>query len=156
MTDEAPKLLKGEKTRGYANRLFEILDRDAKDRVIAGKRYKLWQGRLVETCQSIGVPLGVERRVSKLLEEIGSIEILQRGNAHYPSMVAVLEAPTTDRWEIFSTQKSLTGQPTIATLSREVRDLSEAMGGVVLSDVLVNIEDRLVNLERAVKELSGK
>lgn len=138
------------KTQSYANALYAAFDSTANDRVVAGKVYRIWEGSLIETCHSVGIPRGVERRVTKLLESIDCIELLQRGSKGYPSIMALLQAPTGDLWAK-SRDIRLTERPTAARLAVDVRSIKQSLGGVDLGEVLKNHEERISGIESILR-----
>lgn len=139
------------KTQSYANALYELMDNNAVKRVVAGQSYKVWEGPLTKTMQSIGVPQGVERRVTRLLEELDCIQILQRGSRTYPSVVALLAPPTADRWDDFRS-RGLTTRPTAARLAAEVKDIKKMLGGGDIAAILINFEERIVGIESVLRK----
>lgn len=137
-------------TQSYCNALYAVMHENSRVINIDGVEGRVWNGPIVETCLSVGIPGGSYRRVTKQLETLGCIEFVQRGARSYPSAVLLNYAPTEQVWQAAG-RRHLTNAPTSARLAGRVKELETRIGGVNLATALVNIEKRL----RALESLAG-
>jgi hypothetical protein len=151
---EQPKLL------SYCASLYDYMTAHSIASVDeVGADRNVWRGRLVATCDELGIPRGGYNRVVTLLRNLGCIELATRGYSgktlsefilHYP--------PTQERYAaaiVKSSLERLTAKPTLDRLSADIQDLARQLGGINLIDAFSNIEDRLKKLETAVRELKA-
>lgn len=141
MPNEQPKL------HSYAAAFYAHMADNAEDRIIRGNRYVVWNGFVGETARSLGIPKGTENRILKSLTDMGCIEVLVRGAPSHPTLIVLFKPPTSDLWEQIRQTPSLTRAPTLATMRRELRDISQQLGGVNLKKIIKNFEDRIDTIE---------
>lgn len=140
------------KTQEYSNALYAHMLENSEEVVLDGKVILRWRGSLTKTCRELGIPEGVDSRVIRPLEAMGCIQILQRGVRNYPTVIALLETPTADRWENRH-EGALTSRPSLDRLAREVREIQRTLGGVALGKVLESFDQRIQSIEADVKKL---
>lgn len=157
MSDEFPLTKAPSKTHSYAAALYDVMDKAAEMRQTDGGEVRLWTGFIRQTCDELGIPQGVYRRVLSLLEDCGCLQILQRGVRGYPSLIALLKVPTAEVLESGG-RGDLTRRLNPAMLESSVRNMQEQIGGLNVADALVNIEQRLKAIEAwiARQETNGK
>lgn len=134
------------KTHSYANAFYAHMADNAVDRVIDGKPFKVWEGSITKTCRELGIPAGTERRVIRPLEQMGAIQMLSRGVANYPTIIALIRPPTEELWADVS-GLPLTGRLSYDRLVRKVEEIERQLGGVNLAEVLKDHNRRLTRLE---------
>jgi hypothetical protein len=86
------------------------------------------------------------------LEAMDCIQLLQRGVSNHPTVINLLRPPTEELWGEY-VDLGLTSRPTLASMSREVRDIKRTLGGVNLGEALLNLDRRLTVVEAFI---SGK
>jgi len=109
-------------------------------------------GKLTKVYNSLGISSSMYSRIKRILMGTKSIEILQRGTGAQPSIILLHGAPDP---EIFS-RKDLTAPRTFATLLGTLENRVETLEGwresmpFSISEVLLDYEIRIVQLERAI------
>lgn len=146
---------------GYMASLYDAMSTEAMSlEAEDGQQTLIWQGRLIATCTSVGIPEGYYKKVVDALRKLGSIEIVSRGKRGSTLTVIVLRYPPTEELYEDAIVKSgwegLTSQPSLDTLAAQVRDILKSIGGLSIVDAFKNQEDRLVTLETATKALQEK
>lgn len=141
--------------------LYALFDEQSTIREVGGDEFKVWEGKLVETCLSLGIPYGSYRRNVEVLEIIGSVQVLASGTRGSPTVVALLQPPTAELLaRLGSTDARLTKQVEGATMMAEAQRIIDQLGGLdaeKLATILVNHEERITALEALTGEgESGK
>lgn len=143
---------------GYMAGLYDLMSNEAAEvKAEDGDSLLVWQGRLIETCTSIGIPQGYYKKVVDALRMMGCIEMLSRGRRgsaltaialrHPPSAEAYDDAIVKSGWE------GLTRNPSPDMLAAQLKSVHENIGGINIRGVFKNHEDRVVALETAVEDL---
>lgn len=154
--------MEGDKTQpkiiGYMSGLYAKMVEDATELTGEdGQPSLIWQGRLIETCVSIGIPKGYYKRVVDTLRGMGSIEMLARGKRGASlTAIALRYPPTVELYGeaiVKSGWKHLTANPSPDKLAADVRDILKNIGGINIVTAFKNHEDRVQALETAVEEL---
>lgn len=163
MTDDDVKItdLGGKrqpKIVGYMAALYDAMTTAANELSAEdGQSVQIWQGRLIDTCTSVGIPTGSYKKVVDALRTMGCIEIISRGRRGNTPTVFVLRYPPTqelyDEAIVKSGWEGLTTAPSTDTLAAQVRDILKRLGGLNIVEALKNHDERLGKLETAVKEL---
>ena len=146
---------------GYMGALYEAFRQNASELPVDSARpdekFLVWQGRLIETCTSVGIPQGYYKRVIDTLRSLGCIEMLVRGTrGSTQTTLALRHPPTLEAYEdaiVKSGWQGLTEAVSLDTLAADVRNLQQRIGGIDWLAINKNFEDRLQGLETAVKEL---
>lgn len=143
---------------GYMSALYDKMSSTAEP--VTTERQEtilVWQGRIIETCTSIGIPEGYYKKVVDALRTIGCIEVLSRGKRGASLTTIVLRfPPTAELYEgaiVKSGWQGLTTAPSLDTLAAQVRDVLKQIGGLHIVDAFKNHEDRIAKLETAVRDL---
>ncbi len=122
-----------------------------------GNDVLIWQGRLIQTCLSVGIPEGYYKKVVDALRKLGCIEIVSRGKRGSTLTVIVLRYPPTEELYEDAIVKSgwegLTNQPSLDTLAGQVRDIIKSIGGLSIVNAFKDHEDRVHDLELQVGTL---
>jgi hypothetical protein len=112
-------------------------------------------GSVLEVFNHLGISLSLYSRVKRLLVRSESIEILQRGTAHQPSIVLLRAAPTSEAFA----DEGLTNARRHATLIQELERRLETLEGwrqslpPNLSEALREHESRLYRLEKFTRDI---
>lgn len=159
MTEDAPSQ-SGMKLQFYCSALYDRMASEAITLTDEGAASAIvWQGRIIETAKSLGIPEGSYKRVVDKLRALGCVEQATRGFRgislsgfilHYP--------PTPERWEAQENDpRRLTGAPNFDRLSADVRDIQTRLGGLNYTEAFAEIDRRLTALEAIVpKEDNAK
>lgn len=117
----------------------------------------LWRGRIIETCDQLGIPRGGYNRVVATLRNLGCVEQVSRGYRGQALSEFILHfPPTPEVWETANVKSALEGLITTESpdrLSADIQALRKQLGGINLVEAFSNIEGRLQQLETAVKGL---
>lgn len=141
MTNEQPKL------HSYAAAFYAEMVDNADEQIIRGNKYIVWNGFIGETCRKLDIPKGTENRILKPLTDMGCIEVLVRGATSHPTVIVLFKPPTEELWEQIRQTPSLTRAPSLAKMRVELRDIQRQLGGVNLTKVVKNFEDRISKVE---------
>lgn len=152
-TRKQPKIV------GYMAGLYEVMTSQATELVAeGGEGVLIWQGRLIQTCTSVGIPEGYYKKVVDALRRLGSIEIVSRGSRGSNLTAIVLRHPPSEELYEDAIVKSgwsgLTTAVSFDTLVAQVKELQQRLGGLSIVDALKNHEDRVKTLETAVEGLA--
>lgn len=119
-----------------------------------GENILVWQGRLIQTCTSVGIPEGYYKKVVDALRKIGSIEQLSTGTRGSNLTAFVLRYPPTaelyDEAIVKSGWQGLTSAVSPDTLAAQVRDILKRLGGLDIVGAFKNHEERIAKLETAI------
>jgi hypothetical protein len=133
------------------NALYSRFLDESTTTVVRDVEYRLWQGKLVQTCESVGIKYGSYRKIVKRLQQIDSIQILETGNRGTPTIILLLGEPTEERW----TNPPLTKVAESDRVISAAEVLLQQLGGADLGKMLINFEDRLKTLEARLDRLEG-
>jgi len=126
--------------------LYEALDKTATiDK--ADKSRKVFTGSRVETFRSLHVSQAYYTQLYAVLEEMGCIQLLYRGRAGQPSVMALYRSPVLDEFRA-AYRRPLTNEGASSTLETRVELLEGRLKGIDLAGTLVNFEERLTVLEK--------
>lgn len=153
---EQPKLF------SYCNSLYEFMDSNStpglSDTDTPNNDIQVWRGRLLETCESLGIPKGGTTRVVGALRALGCVEQIARGFRgtalsefilHYPPTAEVWAASSA--LNVKSRAEGLTRGPSPDRLAADVRDLKQQLGGINLIEAIAELDRRISKLESLVK-----
>lgn len=143
---------------GYMAALYDLFSSEAQKLPAEdGGDTVIWQGRLVATCLSVGIPEGYYKRVVDTLRKMECIEIVSRGRRGSTLTVIVLRhPPTEDLYEdaiVKSGWQDLTSTPSLDTLAGQIRDILKTIGGLDIRGAFKNHEDRVHELEEKISTL---
>jgi len=117
----------------------------------------VWQGRLIETCTSVGIPQGYYKRVVDTMKALGCIEMLSQGRRGASlTAIALRYPPTASLYEeaiVKSGHDRLTAAPSFDTLAAQVEDVKQSLGGMHIPSALQHIEKEIAELQTAVSSL---
>ena len=153
-----PKQLK---IMGYMSALYDFMSTEAEnqDQPIEGE-VLIWQGRLIRTCTSIGIPEGYYKRVVDTLRAMGCIELLNQGRRGKTlTAIALRYPPTRELYEeaiVKSGWEDLTAGVSFDTLVADVRNLQRQIGGIDIQAALVELDKRFRKIETALGVLQDK
>lgn len=155
---DKPVQRKQPKIIGYMSALYGLMSESATELTSEdGGTTLVWQGRLIETCVSIGIPEGYYKRVVDTLRTMGCVELLARGKRGASlTAIALRHPPTSELYEdaiVKSGWKDLTASPSLDTLAAGIRDLRANIGGIHIPSALKLYDDRVTKLETAVEAL---
>lgn len=152
-------MTKQPKIVGYMASLYDtMLQQSAALNIEDGEGLQIWQGRLIETCTSVGIPQGYYKKVVDALRKLGCIEMLTRGTRGSTLTAFVLRQPPTqeayDDAIVKSGWEALTDTPSLDTIVSRLKDVETRLGGIDWLAIMVNYEERIAKLETAVKDLT--
>lgn len=139
----------------YCSALYNYFDENSEVMQLDEGTVKIWRGYTTQACGNVEIPEGVRNRVIRRLEDVGSIQLVERGRRNTPSVVVLLEPPTAEVWERDFTLEDLTARPDPAILSKQITDIHKTLGGLPLAEMFKNIEERLKTLEDWKKQLES-
>ncbi|SRR6266404_3082106 len=146
VAEEQPKLFT------YCSALYAAFDEGAQ----TTDNVRVWSGRLLEVCDSIGIPRGGYSRVINMLRKMGCVEQVSRGfRGNALSEFLLFQPPTAEVWSaanVKSASGDLTKAPTLDRLSAEVSDLQKQIGGLNIPEALKNIEGQIAELRTLVEQ----
>lgn len=141
------------KTQHYASALYARMDSESSQ--IEGDI--IWQGRIIDTCISLGIPQGGYNRVVNALRKLGCIELIERGyRGNTPTVYRLLAPPTVEAWAasfVKSAPDDLTRKPSLDTLSKTVEAIADNIGGIHIPSALMVLDKELKKLQGEVREL---
>lgn len=118
----------------------------------------VWQGRLIKTCLSVGIPEGYYKRVVDALRKLGCIEALSQGTRGTNTIFLLRYPPTIELYEeaiVKSGWRGLTSGPSLDTLSAQVEDLRQEiatrLGGIDIAAAFKDLDERVSKVETAVR-----
>lgn len=153
-----PKQLK---IMGYMSALYDVFSNEAanQEQPIEGE-VLIWQGRLIKTCTSIGIPEGYYKRVVDTLRAMGCIEVLNQGRRGKTlTAIALRYPPTSELYEeaiVKSGWQDLTAGASLDTLGADVRNLQRQIGGIDIQAALVELDKRFRKIETALGSLQDE
>lgn len=152
------KVRKQPKIIGYMAALYEKMSSESKTvDVNTELPAQVWEGRLIQTCVSVGIPEGYYKTVVDVLRKLGCIEVVKQGKRGTNPTVVILRYPPTEQMygEVLGRAgwEGLTNRPTFDTIVGQVRDIQKRLGGMDIVGALENHEQRIAELETAVKGL---
>lgn len=137
--------------------LYSKLDGEAKN-LIAGdtnNSERIWEGKIIDACTSIGITVGSYSRVVNALRRLGCIEQVEQGYRGKPSIYRVNYPPTPEVWRDHAPERTedLTKGPSSDTMSRRLRDLEKQLGNINLVEALMGLEKKIDTLHQEFQEL---
>lgn len=146
---------------GYMAALYDIMYNDAASLTAENdETLSIWQGRLIETCNSVGIPTGYYKKVVDALRGLGCIEMVTRGTRGSTLTALILRyPPTLEAYEnaiVKSGWEGLTSAASPDTVAAQVKEIQSRLGGIDWLGVIKNFEERIQQLETAVKDLQDK
>lgn len=149
---------KQQKIIGYMSALYNAMADAAENVSTEGDPQLVWQGRLIETCTSVGIPTGYYKRVVDTMRTIGCIELLHQGRRGKTLTAMVLRYPPTqelyDNAIVKSGWQDLTRTPSLDTLGGQVRDIQKSLGGLAIVEAFKTYDERFRKMETALRDLS--
>ena len=131
----------------YCSALYARMD----DEAVVEEGFRVWRGRIVQTCIDVGIPKGTYIKVVTKLRSVGCVEQVNRGFRGASLATFILrEPPTEDRLE---SKPDLTENPSYDMLLAQVEDLKRQLGGLNVVSALHNFEQRLQKVERKTRNL---
>jgi len=119
---------------------------------------RIWSGKIITTCASLGINAGSYSRVVNALRRLGCIEQLEKGYRSRPSVYRIHFPPTPEVWEQNAPDRTedLTSGPSSDTMAGRLRDLEIQLGGINVVAALATIEGEVKGLRKEVQELRRK
>lgn len=116
----------------------------------------VWRGYITKTIRGLGIPDGTYKRITDKLQELGSVEQVERGfRGNKPSVMILNYPPTDEVWDRGeSGRQGLTGPPSAAILARRVNDLERRLEGLNIKEALVDMQQQIRKLQTAIQGLS--
>ena len=117
----------------------------------------VWSGRIMDTVKMVGIPLGGYKRVIDRLIEMHCIDQVSRGARGEGNLTTfVLRYPPTEEvWDAFvnSSRPGLTGSPSLATVSAQVKEIQQNIGGMDIREAFKELENRIKSLSDRLTSL---
>jgi hypothetical protein len=138
---------------GYSLQFYEALVALANKEEVQGQEYLVYRGGITKVFDELKFSRAHYTRIVKTLEEIGAIEIIQRGNPRQQSVVALYGTPNLESLGEAYHLTSPSGRRKMGADALDVRvTVIERRLGKELDYVkaLSNIESRLQALEKKV------
>lgn len=140
--------MKPETVLKHATVFYEELAKTSRNGVFTGSLTKVF----TNVCE---LPVSYYSPVKQMLDELGCLQIIERGTRKNPSVVKLLKSPPSGDADlpesiVKSLEQPLTDRETVARLVEQVESLEawrESQRGIVLVEALRNIERRLHALE---------
>lgn len=140
-----------EKLFHYCTILYERMESEATAEVLPaivdgdGAAVLVWRGRLIATCDDLGIPRGSYQRVVRALRNSQCVEQSERGFRGVSLSVFTLHHPPTPevQADLKDSPAPLTTAPSLDRLSAEVRDVQRQLGGINIPEALIEVERRL-------------
>lgn len=135
---------------GYALVFYTTLASKADKETIDNVVYTVYRGGITKEFDDLGYSRSHYGRVVKLLEHLGSIQILQKGNPRQTTVIALHGAPSLETLsEAYHLTKPSTQRKMSTTLEGRVENIERRLGtDIIYPLALVNIESRLRELEK--------
>ena len=111
---------------------------------------RVFEGHTTKVMNYLNISSSWHSRILRILEECGSIVILQRGTVNQPSIVRLLEVPSEERLYKFLLTQAENLATVVAGLERRVSALEGwrmSQGGLDITQAMANHESRLSQLE---------
>ena len=129
----------------HLTNLYHALRQDAVKE--DGQRVSIFTGSVVAVYKTIGASMGQYTLLFNILYEMGSIEMLQKGRAGQPSIIALHFPPTLELFEQ-TYEKALTAPTAAGMLDQRIGNLERRLDGVDVKQGFADFERRLSKLER--------
>lgn len=135
---------------GYALEFYATLKGKAAKETSDKGEYTIYRGGITKEYDDLGYSRSHYGRVVKLLEHLGSIQIIQKGNPRQQTVVAIFDPPTLETLsETYHLTKPSNQRKMGSTLEGRVDHIERRIGkDIVYTTALVNIEERLRELEK--------
>lgn len=142
---------------GYMASLYDIMTQQAAElNAQDGEGLLIWQGRLIETCNRVGIPTGYYKKVVDALRGLGCIEMITRGTRGSTLTAFMLRYPPTreayDEAIVKSGWQGLTEAASLDTIASQVKDIQARLGGINWLAIMKDYEERITKLETAVAD----
>lgn len=124
-----------------------------------GSDTKIWRGKIVDACLSIGIAIGSYSRVVNALRKLGCIEQLEQGNRGRATSYRLVYPPTPEVWRDHAPERAedLTSPPSLDILSAQIEDvkheLKTILGGINVVEALATLQQQLDRLQQEFKKL---
>lgn len=162
-TADTPIVPAREKLAHYCTILYERMEVEALGNAIrADPNYEtnihIWKGRLIATCDDLGIPRGSYQRVVKALRNTQCIEQVERGFRGAALSTFILHhPPTLDVQEALRDSPGrLTGGPNYDSLRAEVQAIAKQLGGMSIPEALLEVEKRFESITARLDELEAQ
>lgn len=133
---------------------YEALDAVSIDKKLeSGETARIFAGKYSEVWASTGIAQTYYSPVRRSLIKHGAIHVLQRGGRSTDTVIALLGLPKAWKVEGWLDKGDLTNAADYATLSAAIRELATNQGGINIPKALIEIEKRLVSVEKDIGEL---
>jgi hypothetical protein len=135
--------------------LYAKMDAEAKESDSSGAR--IWRGKIVDACISIGIAIGSYSRVVNALRTLGCIEQLEQGNRGRATSYRLVYPPTPEVWKRNAPERTedLTNAPSLDILSAQIEDVKQELkarlGGIDVVAALATLEQQVSNLQEEFK-----
>jgi len=132
-----------------ATALYRAMDEAATTETLDGLDTRVFDGSIVRAYRSLDISQAYYSEVRRALIESNCITILRRGSRHNGSRVVLHKEPDESSLVSYETL-GLTDGPSAAIVYRELKDLRRLIGSISIPDALVNIERRLVEMDKRI------
>lgn len=114
----------------------------------------IWQGKLIQTCTSLGIPEGYYKKVVDALRTMECVEVITRGRRGSTlTSIALRHPPTQELYATTIVKKGRDGlTPTLSldSLAGRLEDLSRQIGGLDIPAALKETLDKVDALAHEV------
>jgi hypothetical protein len=135
----------------YALGFYKALKAKAESETIDGEVYTVFRGGITKEYDALKFSRAHYTRIVKVLEYVGAIQVIQRGNPRQETAVVLNDPPTISALSeaYYLTRPSEQRKVRESTLEGRVSQLERRLGtDVNYIDAFINIEARLQALER--------
>lgn len=120
--------------------------------MVAESTKKIYEGKATETFHRLGISMAHYSELFRILKELGSIELLDRGARGRPTRYRMHVKPTAKAYdELYAGLLTKPEKPATIPLDeieQRVKNLERRLEGVEVKQVLVNYEERISKLEK--------
>lgn len=134
---------------------YGLLHDAANDEILSDNRVvRVFRGKVVEKFRELEISNSYYSSVRKVLIDTGCMHQVQQGARNSPTIMVLYHPPVASEVvAILSSNINLTAKIDLATLSQRVKDITEQIGPIRVTDALVGFEKRLQHLEKVTEEL---
>lgn len=138
----------------YSRELYDLLAEKAKAENIQGVEIQIYRGSITKLWNKTGASNAYYSKVMRSLDQLGCIQVVERGSGGRESVVALIRRPADGE---VSTKLDLTppGEAATLALRQEIEGLKKNIGGIDIAEAFQVVEKRLTALEREVAK-NGK
>jgi hypothetical protein len=137
------------KVHEYAHALYHALDAAATTEPLDGQDARIFRGSVVRTYRSLDISNSYYSEVRRFLLETESVTFIRQGSRGNESVIVLHKEP--DANSIVTLQSlGLTREVEAGRVFQELRDLRRLIGSISIPDALVNIEQRLQEMEHRI------